>query len=35
VTGKSEAVGQLKLSIRIERSDGVVAATGEARSIIK
>jgi acyl dehydratase len=35
VAGKSEAVGQLKLSIRIERSDGVVAATGEARSIIR
>lgn len=35
VTGKSEAVSQLKLSIKIERSDGVVAATGEARSIIK
>jgi acyl dehydratase len=35
VTGKSEAVSQLKLSIKIERSDGVVAATGEARSIIR
>jgi acyl dehydratase len=35
VTGKSVAVGQIKLSITIERSDGVVAATGEARSIIK
>jgi acyl dehydratase len=35
VAGKSEAVSQLKLSIRIERSDGVVAATGEARSIIR
>jgi acyl dehydratase len=35
VAGKSEAVGQLKLSIRVERSDGVVAATGEARSIIR
>jgi acyl dehydratase len=35
VAGKSEATGQLKLSIRIERSDGVVAATGEARSIIR
>ena len=35
VTGKSEAVGQLKLSIKIERNDGVVAATGEARSIVR
>ena len=35
VAGKSEAVSQLKLSIKIERSDGVVAATGEARSIIR
>jgi acyl dehydratase len=35
VTGKSEAVSQLKLSIKIERSDGVLAATGEARSILK
>jgi acyl dehydratase len=35
VTGKSEAVGQVKLSIRIERADGVLAATGEARSIVR
>lgn len=35
VSGKSEAVSQLKLSIRIVKSDGTVAATGEARSIVK
>jgi acyl dehydratase len=35
VSGKSEAVRQLKLSISIMRSDGVLAASGEARSIVK
>jgi 3-hydroxybutyryl-CoA dehydratase len=35
ITGKSEGVGQLKLAVNIVRSDGVVAMTGDLRSIVR
>ena len=35
VAGKSESVAQLKLAVTVVRSDGVVAMTGDLRSIVK